>query len=119
MPLLIIAFKRDRNARYDGYKRFILRILFDAPLIITAISLSAPCGWHLFTPFASIIDDEVVQGTLPFACDVEELANEPYNVGAVVNMFRGTHTCRLMSGTAFSSNYAYPSRTRRRRTRRR
>ena len=86
MPLLIIAFKRDRNARYDRYKRFILRILFDAPLIITAISLRYLCGWHLFTPFASIIDDEVVQGTLPFACDVEELANEPYNVGAVVNM---------------------------------
>ncbi len=86
VPLLIIAFKRDRNARYDRYKRFILRILFDAPLIITAISLRYLCGWHLFTPFASIIDDEVVQGTLPFACDVEELANEPYNVGAVVNM---------------------------------
>ena len=75
VPLLIIAFKRDRNARYDRYKRFILRVLFDAPLIITAISLRYLCGWHLFTPFASIIDDEVVQGTLPFACDVEELAN--------------------------------------------
>ena len=86
VPLLIIAFKRDRNARYDRYKRFILRILFDAPLIITAGTLRYLCGWHLFTPFASIIDDEVVQGTLPFACDVEELANEPYNVGAVVNM---------------------------------
>ena len=86
VPLLIIAFKRDRNARYDRYKRFILRVLFDAPLIITAGTLRYLCGWHLFTPFASIIDDEVVQGTLPFACDVEELANEPYNVGAVVNM---------------------------------
>ena len=86
VPLLIIAFKRDRNVRYDMYKRGILRVLFDAPLILTALGLRYVCGWHLITPFASIIDDEVVQGTLPFACDVAELAAPPYNVGAVVNM---------------------------------
>jgi len=107
VPLLLIAFKRDRNAPYDLWKRVVLRLMFDFPLIATAGLLRYGAGLRLFTPFASIIDDEIVQGTLPFAADVAEMAAPPYDVCAVVNMCaewpgpvrayseRGIAQCRL------------------------
>ena len=85
LPLLVIAFKRNRETKYRQPFRALLRLLFDLPLVACARLLAA-VGIRLFTPFASVIDDEIVQGTIPFAADVATLAAPPYDVCAVVNM---------------------------------
>ena len=84
-PLLVIAFKRNREVPYPKPCTVLLRVLFDLPLVATGWALRR-CGVRLFTPFASIIDDDIVQGAMPFAPDVPELVGAPYNVCAVVNM---------------------------------
>lgn len=84
-PLVVIAFKTDRDVPYRAATVALLRVLFDAPLVVCARLLRA-VGVRLFTPFASVVDDDVVQGTLPFAADVPVLAAPPYDVCAVVNL---------------------------------
>jgi len=84
-PLLVIAFKVDRDVPYHWSKTLLLRTLFDAPLVTCAYMLRK-VGVRLFTPFASVVDGDIVQGTLPFAEDAAILAAPPYDVCAVINM---------------------------------
>jgi hypothetical protein len=91
LPSYTIAF-HDRSQQYDWIRTIIMRCFFDAPLVAAGYVSRELFGAHLFAPFASILDDAIVQGSLPFPSDVAVLAAEPYNVGAVVNM------CREWSG---------------------
>ena len=42
----------------------------------------------MYIYISCILDDTVVQGSLPFPSDIAVLAAEPYNVGLIVNMCR-------------------------------
>ena len=86
-PLLAMAARPDRNEPYGPLSSAVMHVFFDAPLVAAGWACRA-AGVRLFAPFATVIDDDIVQGSLPFAADVPALAAAPYNVGAVVNMCR-------------------------------
>mmetsp|Transcript_61139 Transcript_61139/g.167571 ORF Transcript_61139/g.167571 Transcript_61139/m.167571 type:complete len:324 (+) Transcript_61139:106-1077(+) len=88
MVALTLQMQTTRHgAPYPWYFTPILRYWFDLPLVTVGYILREVFGIRLFCPFASVIDDEIVQGSMPFPSDVATMANE-YNVGAVVNMCR-------------------------------
>ena len=90
--LLISHISGDAEQPYGFAGQRIMQFFFDMPLTAAGFVLRELLGLRLFSPFASIIDDVIVQGSLPFPSDVRVLAEPPYNVGAVVNM------CREWSG---------------------
>jgi len=91
-PFLVALTLQMQTARhgapYPFYFTPIIRYWFDVPLVVVGYILREAFGVRLFCPFASVIDDELVQGSMPFPSDVATMAAEPYNVGAVVNMCR-------------------------------
>ncbi|GMI01937.1 hypothetical protein TrVE_jg4657 [Triparma verrucosa] len=84
-PLLTMEFRESRNTYYGPLGFILMRFLFDAPLITTGMILREVVGLRLFTPFASILDEDIVQGSMPFPSDVKTLV-EKYNVKSVINM---------------------------------
>jgi len=91
LPSYTIAL-HDRSKQYGWIGTFIVQVFFDVPLVAAGYISRELFGAHLFAPFATIFDDTIVQGSMPFPSDIAVLAAEPYNVGAVVNM------CREWSG---------------------
>ncbi|GMH52533.1 hypothetical protein TL16_g06061 [Triparma laevis f. inornata] len=84
-PLIAMEFRESRNTYYGPVGFVAMRFLFDTPLIISGMLLREVVGLRLFTPFASILDDDIVQGSMPFPSDVKTLV-EKYNVKSVINM---------------------------------
>ena len=86
-PFLIIGLRKDHNATYGPFTRLLFHPTFDAPLLLAGFILrETPLNLRLFGPFATILDANIVQGSLPYPSDAKILAAEPYNVVAVVNM---------------------------------
>lgn len=57
-----MEFRESRNTYYGPVGFVAMRFLFDTPLIISGMLLREVVGLRLFTPFASILDDDIVQG---------------------------------------------------------
>jgi len=85
-PFVIMSSRADRNTHYVGLQRIAFHVTFDIPLTMSAYFLREVFGLRLFTPFATILDEEIIQGSMPFPSDVKTLKEAPYNVCAVVNM---------------------------------
>lgn len=78
----------DRRYQYGVFGNLVLRNCFDRPLVAAGYVCREFFGLRLLAPFANIFDETIVQGSMPFPSDIATLANEPYNVGLVVNMCR-------------------------------
>lgn len=88
-PLITMWTRPSRDHDYGWLGTGVMCLMFDLPLVVAGYFLREFCGGlRLFSPFATIFDDEIVQGSMPFPSDAATLAQEPYNVCAVVNMCR-------------------------------
>jgi len=87
LPTVTIV-THDRSRPYGPFGTFVLRYLFDAPLVAAGYVCREFLGLRLMAPCCTIVDDSIVQGSMPFPSDIATLAAEPYNVGMVVNMCR-------------------------------
>ena len=87
IPMLTISL-HDRRYQYGPVGTFIVQTYFDIPLVIGGYICREFFGLRMLAPFANILDDSIVQGSLPFPSDIATLAAEPYNVGLIVNMCR-------------------------------
>ena len=87
LPMFTITL-HDRRHQYGLFGTFVVQTFFDAPLVIAGYICREFFGLHLLAPFAHILDDMIVQGSMPFPSDIAVLAAEPYNVGLIVNMCR-------------------------------
>lgn len=87
LPMLTITL-HDRRYQYGPIGTFIVQTFFDIPLVIAGYICREFFGIRMLAPFANILDDSIVQGSLPFPSDIATLAAEPYNVGLIVNMCR-------------------------------
>jgi len=94
LPMYTITL-HDRRLQYGSFGTFVLQNFFDTPLMIAGYISREFFGLRTFAPFANIMDDTIVQGSLPFPSDIAVLAAEPYNVGLIVNM------CREYNGAIF------------------
>jgi atypical dual specificity phosphatase len=86
LPFVIMGARADRNTTYGPITRLFFHSLFDFPLFVASYVLREGLGLRLFGPFASVLDDHIVQGSMPFPSDVKTLKDSPYNVCAVINM---------------------------------
>jgi hypothetical protein len=86
VPFIAMASRPDATQPYGRVSSVLMHAFFDVPLVIAGYSLRELCGLRLFAPFATIVDDEVVIGSMPFPSDVRTLTAPPYDVVAVVNM---------------------------------
>ncbi len=97
LPMITIA-KHDRRKQYGFFATIILQNFFDVPLVIAGYVCREFFGLRMLAPFCNIIDDVIVQGSMPFPSDIATLAAEPYNVGLIINMCReyngATHEMR-------------------------
>lgn len=87
LPMYTIAL-HDRRDQYGLFGTFVVQTFFDTPLVIAGYICREFFGLRMLAPFANILDDTVVQGSMPFPSDISVLAAEPYNVGLIVNMCR-------------------------------
>lgn len=94
LPMATIA-NHDRSKQYGFFSTIVVQNFFDLPLVLTGYICREFFGLRLLAPFCNIIDDTIVQGSLPFPSDIATLASEPYNVGLIVNM------CREYSGATY------------------
>jgi len=78
--------RTDRNRDYPPVSRLCMHAFFDVPLVSTAYALREFANVRLLGPFASVMNEDIVQGSMPCPSDVATMAAAPYNVGAVVNM---------------------------------
>ena len=97
LPMITIA-KHDRRKQYGLFATVIVQNFFDVPLVIAGYVCREFFGLRMLAPFCNIIDDTIVQGSMPFPSDIATLAAEPYNVGLIINMCReykgATHEMR-------------------------
>jgi hypothetical protein len=82
----------DRRYQYGFLGTLVVQAFFDVPLVAAGYVCREFFGLRVMAPFCNILDDTIVQGSLPFPSDIATLASEPYNVGLIVNM------CREYSG---------------------
>lgn len=87
LPMYTISL-HDRREQYSWFGNFVVQTFFDMPLVIAGYICREFFGARLLAPFAHILDDTIVQGSMPFPSDIATLAVEPYNVGLIVNMCR-------------------------------
>merc|ERR1712238_172493 len=87
LPMYTISL-HDRRDQYSWFGNFVVQTFFDLPLVIAGYICREFIGARLLAPFAHILDDTIVQGSMPFPSDIATLAAEPYNVGLIVNMCR-------------------------------
>jgi len=87
LPMYTISL-HDRRDQYSWFGNFVVQTFFDLPLVIAGYICREFIGARLLAPFAHILDDTIVQGSMPFPSDIATLATEPYNVGLIVNMCR-------------------------------
>eukprot|EP00548_Thalassiothrix_antarctica_P009938 CAMPEP_0194155944 /NCGR_PEP_ID=MMETSP0152-20130528/66547_1 /TAXON_ID=1049557 /ORGANISM="Thalassiothrix antarctica, Strain L6-D1" /LENGTH=200 /DNA_ID=CAMNT_0038863243 /DNA_START=7 /DNA_END=606 /DNA_ORIENTATION=- len=85
LPSYVIS-SHDRSKQYGVFGSFILRHFFDIPLLWAAFVCREVFGLRMLSPFCNILDETIVQGSLPFPSDIKTLAEEPYNVGLIINM---------------------------------
>ena len=78
----------DRRDQYGWFGTFVVQTFFDIPLVIAGYICREFFGARLLAPFVNILDDTIVQGSMPFPSDIATLAAEPYNVGLIINMCR-------------------------------
>lgn len=87
IPMVTISL-HDRTQQYGLLGTLVVQNFFDVPLLAAAYVAREFFGLRLMAPFCNILDDTIVQGSLPFPSDIATLAAEPYNVGLIVNMCR-------------------------------
>eukprot|EP00592_Proboscia_alata_P021174 CAMPEP_0194406726 /NCGR_PEP_ID=MMETSP0176-20130528/4830_1 /TAXON_ID=216777 /ORGANISM="Proboscia alata, Strain PI-D3" /LENGTH=342 /DNA_ID=CAMNT_0039206017 /DNA_START=46 /DNA_END=1071 /DNA_ORIENTATION=- len=87
LPMYTISL-HDRRYQYGPFGTFVVQTFFDMPLMIAGYVCREFFDVRLLAPFCNILDDTIVQGSLPFPSDIATLAAEPYNVGLIVNMCR-------------------------------
>jgi len=85
LPMMVIESRSSRNDYYGYFGFFAVRLGFDFPLVFSALVLKEVFDMRLMSPFASIINDDIVQGSLPCPSDVVTLKRK-YNVSGVINM---------------------------------
>ena len=71
-PVACLTLREDQHTVYAPLQRAVMLVFFDAPLVATAYALREACGLRLFAPFATIIDDDIVQAS-PVARSVSSL----------------------------------------------
>ena len=87
LPMFTITL-HDRRHQYGPFGTFVVQTFFDVPLVVAGYICRELFGLRLLAPWADILDDTIVQGSLPFPSDIAVLAAEPYNVGLIINMCR-------------------------------
>lgn len=87
LPMTVIT-NHDRSKQYGFFGTIVVQNFFDVPLLLASYICREFFGLRLMAPFCNIINDDIVQGSLPFPSDIATLAAEPYNVGLIVNMCR-------------------------------
>jgi len=87
LPMSVIM-THDRSKQYGFFGTIVVQNFFDVPLVLAAYICREFFGLRLMAPFCNIINDDIVQGSLPLPSDIATLAAEPYNVGLIINMCR-------------------------------
>ena len=87
IPMATIS-NHDRHKQYGFFGSIVVQNFFDVPLIIAGYICREFFGLRMLAPFCNILDDTIVQGSMPFPSDIATLAAEPYNVGLIINMCR-------------------------------
>lgn len=93
-PHIAQAMRGTNRKPYNPVSKYVMYGFYDVPFTATLWVCRQCLGLRLLSPFASVVCDQIVQGSMPFALDVEILA-QYYNVCAVVNMcveWRGPKT---------------------------
>ena len=85
IPLVTLIFGHDPVRPYWPPLGYLMHVMWDAPLVATGWVMKEAFGLRIF-PSASVIDDDLVVGSMPMPSDIATLASPPFNVGAVVNM---------------------------------
>ena len=85
IPLVTLIFGHDPVRPYWPPLGYVMHVMWDAPLVATGWVMKEAFGLRIF-PSASVIDDDLVVGSMPMPSDIAVLAAPPFNVGAVVNM---------------------------------
>lgn len=87
IPMWTIS-THDRRTQYNIFGTIIVQAFFDVPLVMAGYISREFLGIRMLAPFCNILDDTIVQGSMPFPSDIATLAAEPYNVGLIINMCR-------------------------------
>lgn len=87
LPMITIS-NHDRRRQYGFFATIVVQNFFDVPLVIAGYVCREFFGLRMLAPFCNILDDTIVQGSMPFPSDIATLAAEPYNVGLIINMCR-------------------------------
>ena len=87
-PSAIIHAHKNRDEPYNALQALAMHHWFDVPMVVAGYICRELLGVRLFCHFATILDADIVQGSMPFPSDAATLAAPPFNVVAVVNMCR-------------------------------
>ena len=84
LPMFLTAYCQKKQTA-GALLKFLIRISWDVPLILVARVVHA-FGGRFLQPFANVIDDDLVVGSIPLDGDAKLLAGPEFEVGAIVNM---------------------------------